>query len=146
MTDTLPPPPVSPGKRPWLTHRAWWAGAAGGAAVLIGYLLLSNTTFTMNGTYTSATPGAWQFRLGEPCAHYTDPTRGSNVTITDRHGDVVGRGTLDSGTSVPGYRCEYSFTVDHVPSWSGPFLVKVEGVDPVAFDFVDASHPNVISP
>jgi hypothetical protein len=145
MTD-LDTPSAAPDKRRRFTHRAWWAGVAGGAAVLIAYLVISNATFTMHGTYTSATPGAWQFRLGDPCDYYTNPTRGSDVTITDHNGTIVGYGTLDQGTSVPGYRCEYSFTVEHVPYWGAPFLVKVDGVDPVAFDSGQASHPAVITP
>jgi len=145
MTDILPPAAVSPDKRPWLTRRAWWAGVGGGAAVLIAYLAISNATFTMNGTYTSGVRTS-DWSSAYPCDTLRTPTQGADVTITDKHGDVVGRGTLGQGVAVLGYRCEYSFTVEDVPYSGGPFLVKVEDVDPVAFDVVDAREPHIETP
>jgi hypothetical protein len=148
MTDTIEPTttptPATPSRR-LFTHRAWWAGAAGGAAVLITYLLLANATFTMHGTYTSGTRTS-DWTISDPCYYYTAPTRGSNVTITDHNGTVVGYGTLDDGMSVPGYRCEYGFTVEHVPYWGAPYSVTVQGVKPVAFDSGEAATPDVITP
>lgn len=137
MTDTRRPalspipPPTSPGKKKIPVAAKIIGGILG--LVLFGAVMShftggggsDSSTFEMTGTltlYKSTDSGSYSLphytSYGTTCAGtggYSDIRSGAGVTVYDAAGNVVGSGSLDSGT-VTSSGCDFDFTVPNVPN------------------------------
>ncbi len=111
----------------------------------------SNSDLTVTGTIE--VPGASQTNTaGEDCAYvspgYDDIDLGTQVTVIDQSGDVVGLGQLDTATYTGPYpgtdsggTCKFSFSVPNVAAGSDFYSIEVGNRGEVTFSEGDLADP-----
>jgi hypothetical protein len=121
-----PPPAYAPAPR---RPRAGWVvgglvGAVAAVALLVGIAAAVPSTITVTGAFTLVDEGYGRFGVGSftpggSCrgdGGYSDIHAGTQVTIADAAGSVVGTGRLGTGTASSSTTCEFTFTVADVPA------------------------------
>jgi hypothetical protein len=86
----------------------------------------SSSGFTLRGTLELNDPsGVGGTTNCRGFGGYSDITEGAQVLVTDASGKVIALGALGAGNGSGGSECDFTFTVNNVPTGDGTYGVEV---------------------
>jgi hypothetical protein len=130
--DPGPAPTPDAAAAPDNRRRNRLLGTAAIVAGVAGIALYLASSFTMHGNVTAS-------------CYLSNPRAGSEVTITDQDGTVIGHSRLDAAApGTYGGLCAWSFEVPDVPSWRAVYRVQISTYNPVSFDHSEAAAPMLV--
>jgi hypothetical protein len=122
------PPPKPHGKRPWLIGGAI-AGAIAAVTIAVANTgdrlpLVGPSEFTSHGILTLHQDGFDEPKQCTGYYGYGDIHSGTDVTMWNADGKVLGVGQLGDGFVVAG-ACAFPWTVDGIPGGEGPYQYEI---------------------